>query len=540
MRSEVTLELGGDQERGPIVFGSGRIYSLPPPVSAVDDHGVASLFSFELPTFAEDDHLRPMLVTLSAPDTPSMTKHVYLSRVAVPPRDYTGSVVQIDYASKTMIVNGNPFIGTGYYDSQTVSEQNMSRLAKAGLTWGMRYFLSNDPHSTAARQSDDWIESYLDWAHSTGTYVMFDVFDLYENIAGPADAQHIVDPDKLLANISQQIRRFKDHPALLGWYICDDCNSQYVTRVEKNPKPYLGKDTLLKLYQYSKSLDPYHPLVGAYEAANAYTVTTGNERIPGGKPILDLVMMENYVADLSTNARTGLDGRVGTFAGWPLTHEPIVNCPGPWLVAQKKYAPTDVAYKNLEVQAEIMYTMSWLSVVAGGDNLKMQLQFRLFPFKNSSYSGNPVYEHMLSNGIGKYARLLGKLHDYMFLGPSSEREPWVEVVGGMNDHTLSTCRQCARLWRKDYGPTSPEFCALLVALNTLNTTAPSVELRLRDSGKWQESAENMQMVEITDESESTRRKLKFDGGKAILDIAPYSTHVYVTEGCGTTTAAIVV
>jgi hypothetical protein len=365
---------------------------------------------------------------------------------------------------------------------------------------------------------------------------MFDVFDFFENIAGPADAQHVFDPAELLANISKEIIKFREHPALLGWYICDDCNSQYVMRSEKNPKLYLGRETLLKLYEFSKKLDPYHPLIGAYEAANAYTVTTGNKRVPGGKPILDLVMMENYVADLSTNARTGLDGRVGTFAGWPLTHEPVVNCPGPWLVARKKYAPTDPAYKNFDVQADIMYTMSWLSLVVGGDNLKMQLQFRLFPF---SHTSEPVYENMLQNGIGKYARVLGRVQDYMFLGPSSEREPWIEVVGGMNDETLSTCLQCARIWRK---PSSPDtqFCAMLVVLNTLNTTAASVVLQLRDAGRWGNSADNFHMEAITDRSEPTRPALKFAEAKATLDIAPYTTHVYVTEGCGAKQAEIMV
>ena len=89
--------------------------------------------------------------------------------MAAPTSDYGGSVVQIDYASKTLIVNGNSFIGTGYYDSQTMSGQNMTRLAKAGITWDMRYFLSNDPHATSMRQTDTWIQEYLDWAHSSGT-----------------------------------------------------------------------------------------------------------------------------------------------------------------------------------------------------------------------------------------------------------------------------------------------------------------------------------------------------------------------------------
>ena len=50
-------------------------------------------------------------------------------------------------------------------------------------------------------------------------------------------------------------------------------------------------------------------------------------------PSLDVVMMENYAAELQNDASHG-------FRGWPLTWEPVVNCPGPSRSAVARFAST--------------------------------------------------------------------------------------------------------------------------------------------------------------------------------------------------------
>merc|ERR1711920_297511 len=104
-------------------------------------------------------------------------------------------------------------------------------------------------------------------------------------------------------------------------YICDDCTTQYLMKHEANR----SKPSVVQIYRALKNLDPYHPVIGADECANAYTFTTANARVPA--PSLDIVMVENYVDSLSKNAHTGgtdAPGMDGSFGRWPLTWEPIV------------------------------------------------------------------------------------------------------------------------------------------------------------------------------------------------------------------------
>ena len=56
-------------------------------------------------------------------------------------------------------MEAEPFLAVGYYDTQSESLANLTRLRKQGVNWGMRYLTHDDPD---VEYSDAWIKAFLD------------------------------------------------------------------------------------------------------------------------------------------------------------------------------------------------------------------------------------------------------------------------------------------------------------------------------------------------------------------------------------------
>ena len=74
--------------------------------------------------------------------------------------------------------------------------------------------------------------------------------------------------------LKQEILQFKNHPALLGWYICDEPTGH-------GTKP----DELKNLYTFIKKLDPYHPIT---------IVFMNPDRAHEYSECMDIVMADPY------------------------------------------------------------------------------------------------------------------------------------------------------------------------------------------------------------------------------------------------------
>ena len=286
-------------------------------------------------------------------------------------------------------------------------------------------------------------------------------------------------------------------------------------------------------------------VVDHYTNIPRYTFTTSNVRIPGG-PSLDLVMVENYVDSLAKNANlggVGSPGMDGTFSKWPLTWEPIVNCPGGWLVAGANVY-------DIEEKALVAYGLSWLSSVLA--NLHLQLAFVLFAWDEIIANKTlGTHERILEDGVGRYGRVVKQVSEYLFTPPSGLVEPRVRVVSETKSPALvyegggQKCKQCARLWRRgdvvsagdDVDHAAPislprsdrPLCVLLVVVNTLNVTA-TVVLQLERVEEWP-GAFDMSLRRV-DEGRSPAGKLVFRGGMGNLVLSPFETQVYRTDSSG--------
>ena len=175
--------------------------------------------SFE--ALPNDEIHNDLLVTISwAPggEQRSVTKRRRFHRV--PPPSGTGSVVQVDHARAGLLVDGEVWIGQGWYlaaPSSTSWNNSLDELASiikydlapVGINQGMPYGLSVLP-------AEDQL-AFLDAVHEAHFKVIYPVGqgNVSINHGGPFD--NATRLEAIRANVSL----VKDHPALLGYYVCD-------------------------------------------------------------------------------------------------------------------------------------------------------------------------------------------------------------------------------------------------------------------------------------------------------------------------------
>ncbi len=84
------------------------------------------------------------------------------------------------------------------------------------------------------------------------------------------------------ANIKQQVLKYKDHPALLGWLIGNELNLQY-----KNPRVW---DAVNDVAKYIHEVDPNHPAATALAGIGKQAVDEIKQRAPA----LDFITVQFY------------------------------------------------------------------------------------------------------------------------------------------------------------------------------------------------------------------------------------------------------
>ncbi len=129
-----------------------------------------------------------------------------------------------------LIVDGKPFFPLGLYLGPT-EDEHLKRIAEAGfntlLCYG--YGVGRDP------------ESYMERAEKYGLKVIYSIKDFYEG------TQYFPQMGKSGLQLAREyVEKFRDHPALLAWYINDELPISYI--------PILSK-----MYELVKELDPNHP-----------------------------------------------------------------------------------------------------------------------------------------------------------------------------------------------------------------------------------------------------------------------------------------
>lgn len=190
--------------------------------------------------------------------------------------------VKIDNATGGLIADGLPFVPFGYYTYFPLTEGVMDEEVVRGFTLFSPYH--GGPHDA---EELDSIRAYMDRCAEIGMRVNYHLMW----------ARRREMTDELWSQLRAEIEAFRDHPALLSWYIADEPSSEEVPRLER-------------VYDLVRDLDPHHPVtVVFYRGAEHARQFEGCMDIVMGDPYPIPHGSVTYVSEMADALRDAFDGR---------------------------------------------------------------------------------------------------------------------------------------------------------------------------------------------------------------------------------------
>ncbi len=190
------------------------------------------------------------------------------------------------------IVDGKPFFPIGMYWS-TVKEDNLELYTDSAFNCIMPY----------GRPT----EAQMDLAHAHGIKVVYSIKDFYHGSRWCPGFIKSVAHEEI--KVREYVRRFRDHPALLAWYLNDELPLSYITRLEAHQRWTVEEDpnhpTWVVLYQYRQvrdyintfdiiGTDPYP--IGRRPASEAGVWTAETRRqVCDARPLWQVPQLHNWI-----------------------------------------------------------------------------------------------------------------------------------------------------------------------------------------------------------------------------------------------------
>ncbi len=150
--------------------------------------------------------------------------------------------VKIDYASGGLTVEGLPFLPTGFYSSLRGDNY---RFLNSEVTEGINLY---SPYHNILPENQKDRMGYLDLCAKLGIQVNYNVCSLAAGRGGVGTKSNASLDDRLQL-LREEVKRVKDHPALLSYYIADEPDGQGVS-----------PEYLKRAYEVIHEIDPYHPV----------------------------------------------------------------------------------------------------------------------------------------------------------------------------------------------------------------------------------------------------------------------------------------
>jgi len=191
--------------------------------------------SLGLPPLSEGDYR--IRVALLNPEGEQVAAREHLLRVA--PGSITRLRSYIDGHGR-LIRNGKPFFPLGLYagggpksegpfkDADIIADSPFNCIMNYGVNYG----------------SLEQIRAYLDYLHEKGLYIIYSLKDMYAHShyellsVGPFKGEEAV--------VKGIVKEFRDHPAILAWYLNDELPLEFLPQLEQHQ-------------QWVSELDPNHP-----------------------------------------------------------------------------------------------------------------------------------------------------------------------------------------------------------------------------------------------------------------------------------------
>ena len=314
------------------------------------------------------------------------------------------NAVKTDRFQGTLISDGLPFFPSGFYTYSPI-QQGLAESEKA------KGFNMISPYNLLKKYSLDERKAFMDRMADIGMKVNYNLLSLSGGGGvNHKDGQALTEIEKR-ALLIKEIEAFKNHPALLSWYICDEPVGQGVSA-----------EFLKKQYQLIKSIDPYHPISIVFMAPQSAAPYAD---------AMDIVMTDPYPipANDPIQVATTVKKLYETFR-----FEKAV-----WLVPQ---AFGGNEYWKREPTPNEMRLMTWYGIMNGATGLQYFIRsaYQAFPKSTQSWNAcsqsvteiNALLPYLLSNDIHPNAECLPKTiqtqvwkwgNKLLFVCANSQNEP---------------------------------------------------------------------------------------------------------------------
>ena len=314
-------------------------------------------------------------IVITLPSGDNITKWRRLIRAPPLPAGSTALPVQVDHRTKGLMVDGRQWKGVGFYMEGiatpiagfTNQSDYLSRYhARNGILQGELYGLASMPPEQQLRE--------LDALAAVGYKVMYGTAQLDDCSDTTKPGALCFNDTQALADLKANVTLVKDHPAILGYYICDDCCQSDA-----------GAAYQAQAYNFLRSVDPYHILIGASDCGDTWIFNDGAStctnkgslddppcpavssdttqpviefgRQPRTMLSVDYMMQENYCGGLACDSGDGHWDEGVSGAGWfrnGVPFEAVCNCPG-------NYVPP--APLSTGDSGPMVFSQAWLAAV---------------------------------------------------------------------------------------------------------------------------------------------------------------------------------
>ncbi len=163
-------------------------------------------------------------------------------KVNVVLRERKPNEVRIDRTSGGLLVDGLPFFPFGFYCywpvQQTLAEEEV-----------VKGFNMMSPYWKIEKKNLKERKKFMDRCAALGIKVNYNLCSVAGGGGAGSQKDKDKSPDELKSLLIKEVEAFRDHPALLSWYISDEPVGQGVSPEE-----------LQEPYDLIKELDPYHPV----------------------------------------------------------------------------------------------------------------------------------------------------------------------------------------------------------------------------------------------------------------------------------------
>ncbi len=259
---------------------------------------------------------------------------------------YKSNEVKTDRFTGGLIVNKLPFFPFGFYCYSPVDPS----LPEEEIVKGFNMI---SPYQKISKETLNERKAYMDRCAQLGMKVHYNLLSVSGGGGVGSKIDGLSDKDKR-DRLINEIKTFRDHPALLGWYISDEPNGTSIT-----------PDQLEEIYKIIKENDPWHPVsivfMSPFITAKKYSAA------------LDIVMADPYpIPDFPVSMPGDVAGQLNNeFRG----KRPL------WIVPQA-FGGGELWRREPTIQE--IRSMTWQSIINGATGIQYFVRQGLNYFPKSA------------------------------------------------------------------------------------------------------------------------------------------------------------